>query len=161
MEKAVSAVIHDEPDGSERRVAPRTRTLKRAKILFNNRFSTYDCIVRNISATGALLTLDETAHLPKTFDVRIGDDPERPGKLVYRRGMLAGIRFLDVISEEEEQAAHGYGAKPGEEETGDFGAGDPFHDRATFSPAPAAAGTIRRIVPDPLPRALTARFPWA
>lgn len=159
----MSAVTHEEPDGSERRVAPRTRTLKRAKILFNNRFSTYDCIVRNISATGALLTIDEAAHLPKTFEVRIGDDPERPAKLVYRRGMLAGIRFLDVASEEEEQAAHGFDAKPSGADPSDFGPGDPFNDRASSpgSEASHAAGHIRRIVPETLPAALTRRFPWA
>lgn len=154
----MSAVTHEEPDGSERRVAPRTRTLKRAKVLFNNRFSTYDCIVRNISATGALLTIDEAAHLPRIFDVRIGDDPERPAKLVYRRGPLAGIRFLDVISEEEEQAEHGFGPKPQSAEAAEFGPSDPFHDRA--SPI-GPFGSIRRIVPETLPQALTSRFRWA
>lgn len=163
----MSAVTHEQADGAERRVAPRTRTLKRAKILFNNRFSTYDCIVRNISATGALLTIDDAAHLPKTFEVRIGDEPERPAKLVYRRGMLAGIRFLDVISEEEEQAQFDARATPAAQETSDFGPGDPFNDRASpappaaAAPTPQAPGKIRRIIPDPLPAALTRRFPWA
>jgi hypothetical protein len=156
----VSAVPDKEPDGSERRVAQRTRTLKRAKILFNNRFSTFDCIVRNISATGALLTIDDAAHLPKTFEVLIGDDPERPAKLVYRRGMLAGIRFLDVISEEEEQASHGHTALASESpDMAQFGPGDPFHDQAS-KPSPVFAGTIRRLVPETLPSALTRRFPW-
>lgn len=159
MEAVLSAVTHVEPDGSERRVAPRTRTLKRAKILFNNRFSTYDCIVRNISATGALLTIDEAAHLPKTFEVRIGDEVERPAKLVYRRGVLAGIRFLDVISEEEEQAAHDPELKAGAHDA-DFGPGDAFHDRASPLPNAGSTGSIRRIVPEPLPQALTTRFAW-
>ncbi|KQT50852.1 hypothetical protein ASG43_06215 [Aureimonas sp. Leaf454] len=148
-----------EPDGSERRVAQRTRTLKRAKILFNNRFSTFDCIVRNISSTGALLTIDDAAHLPKVFEVRIGDEAERPAKLVYRRGMLAGIRFLDVISEEEEQAALDQAALAAETgRASEFGPGDPFHDQASM---PATTGlSIRRIVPEALPSALTRRFPW-
>lgn len=145
----MNALPGKEPDGSERRVAQRVRTLKRAKVLFNNRFSTFDCIVRNISATGALLTIDEAAHLPKTFDIVIGEEgPERPAKLVYRRGMLAGIRFLDVISEDDEQAAH-------------------FPLAPALAPSPVAAhapddgaGHIERIVHAPLPKALTQNLPW-
>ena len=101
----MSALPETEPDGSERRVAPRMRTLKRAKIVFNNGYSTFDCIVRNISATGALLTIDEAAHLPKVFEILIGEQGERrPAKLVYRRGMFAGIRFRDIPEEIEEVA---------------------------------------------------------
>ncbi|MBB3949753.1 PilZ domain-containing protein [Aureimonas jatrophae] len=86
---------------NERRVAPRARTLKRGKILSNNRFSTYDCIVRNISATGALLTIDPAVPLPKEFEIRIGeDDAIRPAKLVYRRELFAGIHFLDSTDDE-------------------------------------------------------------
>ncbi len=90
---------------SERRVAPRTRILKSGKILFNNRFSTFDCTVRNISATGALLTIDPAVPLPKVFEIRIGEDEAvRPAKLVYRRDTLAGIHFLDALDEEGETA---------------------------------------------------------
>ena len=91
-------------DGSERRVAPRSRIFKRAQILTNNRFSTVDCIVRNISATGALLTIDPAVPLPKEFEVRIGEDASiRPAKLVYRREMFAGIHFLDVAPNAEDE----------------------------------------------------------
>ena len=157
----MTALPQDEPDGSERRVAPRTRTLKRAQVLFNNRFSTFDCIVRNVSATGALLTIDASAHLPKTFDVRIGDEPERPAKLVYRRGILAGIHFLDGSSEEEDKSdfLHRDTAFGATAASGDFGPHDPFNDRAGL--APAALATIRRLVPEALPARLTRHFRWS
>ncbi len=92
--------LYDEPAASagdaERRIAPRTRVLKRAKVIFNNNSSTFDCLVRNYSATGALLTLDENVHLPKEFDLRIGEDrTPRLARLVYRRGPLAGVHFID------------------------------------------------------------------
>ncbi|NDV85476.1 hypothetical protein GTW51_02060 [Aurantimonas aggregata] len=128
-----------EPDGSERRVAPRMRTLKRAKIIFNGGFSTFDCILRNISATGALLTIDEAAHLPKEFQIRIGEErDERPAKLVYRRGMFAGIRFLDIAAEADEERS-----PPVRHDAGDS------TDRG-----------IRRIEPENLPRSLVRLMPW-
>lgn len=129
-----------EPDGSERRVAPRMRTLKRAKIIFNGGFSTFDCILRNISATGALLTIDEAAHLPKEFLIRIGEErDERPAKLVYRRGMFAGIRFLDIAAE-----------------------ADDHHDETSrHEHAAATTPGIRRIEPEMLPGTLVRLMPWA
>ncbi|MCQ8781263.1 PilZ domain-containing protein [Mangrovibrevibacter kandeliae] len=139
----MTALPSMEPDGAERRTALRTRTLKRAKILFNNHFSTIDCIVRNISDTGALLTLDESVHLPKAFDVRVGEEKDhRPAKLVYRRGMFAGIRFTDI-----------------DEEAGP--------SQPAASPGPAAAPSVEfapseivRIQHRVLPAALRRNFAW-
>ncbi len=120
-------------DESERRVAPRTRTLKRAKILFNNRYSTFDGTVRNISATGALLTIDQAVPLPKVFEIRIGEDEGvRPAKLVYRRDSFVGIHFLDTPEARDEPRAA----------------------------ADAPATDILRIHPRPLPAGLRAQFPW-
>ncbi len=118
---------------AERRVAPRTRILKSGKILFNNRYSTFDCTVRNISATGALLTIDPAVPLPKVFEIRIGDEEAvRPAKLVYRRDSLAGIHFMDTADAEAEEAA-ATGPSPSED---------------------------LRIHPRPLPSALVANLPW-
>ena len=128
-------------DDSERRIAPRTRTLKRAKILFNNRFSTFDCIVRNLSATGALLTIDPAAPLPKVFEVRIGDDDMlRPAKLVYRRELFAGIHFLD--GPEDEEAEVSIAASQSE-----------FEAMAPEEPL--------RIQARPLPLSIAQRLPWS
>ncbi|MAU97066.1 MAG: hypothetical protein CMP81_14450 [Fulvimarina sp.] len=130
---------------AERRSAPRMRVLKRAKIVFNNGFSTFDCIVRNISATGALLTIDDSVHLPKEFRIRIGEEQAvRPAELIYRRSMFAGIRFLDV--ELREPAA----------------AGNAPADAAAAADGadPAQHGGIRRIIPEILPEAVTTRFSW-
>lgn len=129
------------------RVPPRGPTPTRARILFDGRSSSFDCVVRNISSTGALLTVDEAANLPKAFDVVVGEESiERPARLVYRRGMLAGIRFLDAISTDEEQAAH-------------------FPAAPAVVPAPLARhdrpGTVPRITPDLLPKAIFWNLPWA
>ncbi|WP_168990607.1 PilZ domain-containing protein [Aureimonas flava] len=129
------AVSHPASDDNERRVAPRTRILKRGKILFNNRYSTFDCTVRNISATGALLTIDPAVPLPKLFEIRIGEDETvRSAKLVYRRDSFAGIHFIDAAE----------------------GAGE-----AGSTDAPTSAGMDElRIHPRPLPAALVACLSW-
>ncbi len=155
------ALPETEPDGSERRVAPRMRTLKRAKVIFNNGFSTFDCILRNISATGALLTIDEAAHLPKEFMIIIGEGPDqRPAKLVYRRGLFAGIRFRDIRDEMEDGAG---GAGKAQSQPSAATA-----QLAGRLPAGQAAGTsehrppgIRRIEPERLPEPLVRLFPWS
>ncbi len=134
-----------EIEGVERRSAPRMRVLKRAKVIFNRGFSTFDCIVRNISATGALLTIDDSVQLPKEFRIRIGEEQAiRPAELIYRRSMFAGIRFLDV--EERGEVSSASADAPLQSEGGGTAAHEP--------------GGIRRIVPDRLPDAVTNRFAW-
>ncbi|SJZ67092.1 PilZ domain-containing protein [Consotaella salsifontis] len=149
----MTALPPSQPDDSERRAAPRTRTLKRAKILFNNHFSTFDCVVRNLSATGALLTIDESVHLPKSFDLRIGDDKElRPAQLVYRRGMFAGIRFLDV------EGMHG--DVPGLAPSSALTPAPTMAAAPEAAAAPSPRARIQKIVPGELPSAITLNLRW-
>ena len=144
----MTAALEHPTDDPDRRVAPRIRTLKRAKILFNNNFSTFDCIVRNVSATGALLTMDPAVHLPKTFDIRIGEETQaRPAKLVYRRELFAGIHFLD-------------GENASDEVPAPLGARKVSQESAAAPAVEEAARPIRRIIAEPLPVALRRHFPW-
>jgi hypothetical protein len=53
------------------RQSPRRRTLKGTRIVFNDRRSVIDCVVRNLSAHGALLLVPHVAGIPKDFDVCI------------------------------------------------------------------------------------------
>ena len=148
------ALPEKEPESSERRVAPRMRVLKRAKIIFNNGFSTFDCVVRNVSATGALLTLAESAHMPREFDIKIGDDPVRPARLVYRRTMFAGVRYSDIAAEADDSAA------PDRIEAV---APSPRLVRSTSDDGhtgQAAPLGIEKIKPSRLPAAVAANMPW-
>ncbi|MCE7026389.1 PilZ domain-containing protein [Jiella avicenniae] len=134
-------------DGAERRSAPRMRVLKRAKLIFNGGFSTFDCIVRNVSATGALLTIDDSVQLPKEFRIRIGDEQAmRPAELIYRRSLFAGIRFLDL-------GEHGGGAFPLSRE-------HPHPHEGNDAAGGERPQGIRRLVPERLPEAVTCRFAW-
>ena len=53
------------------RTSERKRTMLGAQIIFNNRNSTMDCQVRNISPTGARLALSDTVALPEEFDLHV------------------------------------------------------------------------------------------
>ena len=53
------------------RTTERKRTMLGAQIIFNNRNSTMDCQVRNISPTGARLALSDTVALPEEFDLHV------------------------------------------------------------------------------------------
>jgi PilZ domain len=55
----------------ENRVAPRLRSLLKGKIVYNNRLSTMDCVVRDISATGARLAITHQNVLPDRFELYV------------------------------------------------------------------------------------------
>jgi hypothetical protein len=64
----------DEAVHMEKRREARTRTLKKARIVFNEGRSVIDCIVRNLSPNGALLVLPSVVGVPETFDLLIESD---------------------------------------------------------------------------------------
>ena len=54
---------------SERRRSVRNRTLIGGKVIFNQRQSTLDCTVRNLSEDGALLVFPNSVVLPELFEL--------------------------------------------------------------------------------------------
>lgn len=88
------------------RAAERLRSFLRAQIVFNNRMSTIDCIIKNISATGAKIALNETLTVPTEFDVYIPQ--KRRGhhaRLVWRDKDAIGIEFTDMQTQATEAPA--------------------------------------------------------
>jgi hypothetical protein len=78
----------------ERRQSPRTRTLRAGKILFNNKRSVIDCMVRNISASGACVLVANVVGIPATFDLVIdGESASRPCAMVWHANNRLGIEF--------------------------------------------------------------------
>src|SRR3954454_12876691 len=79
---------------SDQRVAPRLKALLAAKISFNNGQSTLDCLIRNLSDTGAKLIVSAAVALPDGFDLLIPQKSvTRRGRIVWRRGEAMGVRF--------------------------------------------------------------------
>lgn len=83
----------------ERRRHPRSRSLLGAIIAFNDRFSSMNCVVRNLSPEGARIVLDGTATIPAEFDLTItrGGKSYR-ARMVWRTDGAAGVRFCDAAA---------------------------------------------------------------
>ena len=80
------------------RQSARSRSLLKATVRFYNRNLTFDCIVRNISPTGARLDVDAAYVLPNEFEL---DIPQRsavyPCELMWRHESAAGVRFKQNV----------------------------------------------------------------
>jgi hypothetical protein len=76
----------------ERRRFPRMRVLKSGKINVAERAPAILCTVRNISAMGACLQLDNHYGVPDAFAVTI-DGVQRPCRVVWRSTQRMGISF--------------------------------------------------------------------
>jgi hypothetical protein len=79
----------------EKRKAARSRTLLGGVIAFNNRASTMDCQVRNLSASGAKVTFSNTAVVPDQFDLKIArKERSFRARMIWRAPNEAGVAFL-------------------------------------------------------------------
>jgi hypothetical protein len=74
------------------RIAQRRRVLKSARIEFGG--IELDCVVRNISATGAAIEVSSPMQCPFAFVLAIpSDESVRHCRVVWRRGKRMGVRF--------------------------------------------------------------------
>ena len=85
------------------RKGDRTRTFLGGKIIFNQRSSVIDCLVRNLSSTGAKLTFTNTAAVPDEFELWI---PKQQRtflvRMIWRRANEAGIVICKTQPRPEE-----------------------------------------------------------
>lgn len=79
----------------ERRAVPRTRVLKGARIILNQRSSTISCVVRNLTNSGAYLTVATAAGIPSTFELSFDNQcrSRRICRVVWRCGDGLGVAF--------------------------------------------------------------------
>jgi hypothetical protein len=83
-----------EPKTERRRPPPRQRTLKKGRIVFNDRHSTIDCTVRNLSPWGALLVVGSLATVPDHFIfINDSDGTEHEARVIWRRENQIGVQF--------------------------------------------------------------------
>jgi hypothetical protein len=81
---------------NEQRDCRRQRVLKSGTIAFNG--STIDCVVRNISITGAALEVESQSGIPPTFDLIVA-----PGKfsehcrVLWRKDKRIGVIFEPAV----------------------------------------------------------------
>ena len=74
----------------------RSRVLKGAKIVIGD-CSLFDCLVRDLTKTGARVKIANTVHLPDRFALSFdGGRSFRECAVIWREFAEAGIQFLDV-----------------------------------------------------------------
>jgi hypothetical protein len=80
----------------DRRKLPRRRTYLGGCVTFNQRHSTLDCLVRNLSAAGAKIAFPDTATAPDHFDLNIRQQQRTVrARIAWRRGYEAGVVFYE------------------------------------------------------------------
>jgi len=92
---------------AERRNDSRARSFLGAKIIFNNRNSSIECLIKNISDTGARLALSEAVIVPDEFELQIPKQGRSfRARLAWRRSDEFGVQFLgQQVAEAEAPAA--------------------------------------------------------
>ncbi len=76
------------------RTTQRHRVLKEGKIVSLDYTSVIDCVVKDVSATGARIRCANQASIPAEFRLLMpGDDTIRPARVMWRRGDLTGLQF--------------------------------------------------------------------
>ncbi len=92
MSASEAHAAHAAP-AEERRSAPRLRTFKSGKIVFNNDFSVFDCVVRNMTEHGACLEFGSVVGVPASFELRLADGTRHICHLVWRFDNRMGVSF--------------------------------------------------------------------
>ena len=81
---------------SNRREQMRRTVIKGARIVYNERKSTLDCRIRDMSEEGARIDLMTQQLLPHEFELQMAGTPARRCGLCWARGTFIGVRFLDA-----------------------------------------------------------------
>ena len=78
----------------ERRIAPRKKSFLRGCIYFNNRRSSVDCLIRDISEQGARLIFSSTIAIPDVVDLYVPQKEQTlRAHVQWRHGDEIGVAF--------------------------------------------------------------------
>jgi hypothetical protein len=78
----------------ELRGHPRKRTYLGGKIVFNANQSLFDCVVKDLSETGARLASDAGSAIPDEFDLRLADGRKFRCEVRWRKPGSVGVAFV-------------------------------------------------------------------
>ena len=78
----------------ERRQDVRSRTYLGGRLSFNRQFSTFDCVVRNLSDHGAMIQLDHVSVLPDQIELNVAQRGRSfNAHVIWRQLGTAGLSF--------------------------------------------------------------------
>jgi len=79
---------------AELRNASRHRTYKAARIAFQGGRAVITCLVRNLSDTGACLSVDNPIGIPDSFNLVFDSgEPSRMSRVIWRSARQVGVAF--------------------------------------------------------------------
>ena len=79
----------------ERRAFLRSKTLRAAQIIYNNKMSVTSCRIYDIASAGCQITVESTFSIPKFFTLHIKNgDTKHECEVVWRRPGEMGVRFI-------------------------------------------------------------------
>jgi hypothetical protein len=90
----------------ERRALIRHKTFIKGRIYFNNRLTSMDCIVRDVTEKGARLQVSESVALPDAFELYLPNKDEHfRAQAEWRRGDQLGVSWTpDLPSRHKSQS---------------------------------------------------------
>lgn len=80
---------------TERRRQPRLRALKAGRAVVAGGYSTFDCMVRNLSPIGAKVVFENTADIPAWFRLRFQDGTAHDCAVKWRSPRELGVEFVE------------------------------------------------------------------
>ncbi|MGD2134362.1 MAG: PilZ domain-containing protein [Maricaulaceae bacterium] len=91
----------------DRRNEQRRRALKGAAVWFNDRASTVDVVVRDLSENGCRIKSDAYAWLPKNFELSLGNGAIiEKAEVTWRRDGEVGVRFVSADASPQTASEH-------------------------------------------------------
>ena len=96
LEREMTNAPASKPKETDRRQDRRARVLHGATIDFNDQPVTIDCVVSDLSQTGARLETEHAEYVPQSFDVIVnGSNEVYPAKRVWHGDGQVGVTFVD------------------------------------------------------------------
>jgi hypothetical protein len=84
---------------NDKRTSPRLRSFLKGRVVFNGGQSSLECLIRDMSTTGARLELSGSVTLPDRFDLYLPHRDETcKVHLQWRRGGQIGVAFDQIES---------------------------------------------------------------
>jgi hypothetical protein len=84
---------------AERRSSSRQKSFLQGRIYYNNRRGTLDCVIRDLSETGARLTISEAVAVPEAMELYIPNREEvHRARVEWRAGNEIGVSFGEVAA---------------------------------------------------------------
>ena len=153
-----------EIDWAEKRNALRQRTLKQGRIVVNG-MSTMNCLIRNMSLTGARVAIENAHSLPDEFELLIGDEGlRRECEVMSRNDGSAGLRFLKPLTPRELGAefmstkkSERVAAPPARAEN----SARPSVESPPLEGVTPQEASLPKLRPAALPRPIARNLPWA